>query len=38
MARFDKLTVLNKTYSTGVVPVFYNADAIAVAATARKGE
>ena len=26
MARFDKLTVLNKIYSTGVVPVFYNAD------------
>ena len=26
MARFDKLTVLNKIYSTGIVPVFYNAD------------
>ena len=26
MARFDKLTVLNKIYSTGVVPVFYNGD------------
>ena len=26
MARFDKLTVLNKIYSTGIVPVFYHAD------------
>lgn len=26
MARFDKLTVLNKLYSTAIVPVFYNSD------------
>lgn len=26
MARFDKLTVLNKIYATGIVPVFYNSD------------
>ncbi|HOT92191.1 MAG TPA: hypothetical protein PLJ78_09500 [Anaerolineae bacterium] len=33
MARFDRMTVLNRIMELGLVPVFYHADAVKILAT-----